>query len=96
MHGWTNDETHAMAARLDNDPADHGRAMTATMAYGADAAGLARHLRTLFGGAFGDAVVLEPEEGRFDLLDSRRTTRTANLRLVPRAVIKGGELRVEG
>jgi len=34
--------------------------------------------------------VLEPQEGRFELIDSRRTSRTTGLRLVPRAVIKGG------
>lgn len=54
--GWTNHETWAMAARIDNTEADYGRVQTALTAYGRDARGLARHLRTLFGGAFGDAV----------------------------------------
>jgi dihydroorotase len=52
--------------------------------------GLEGKAGTLAVGAFGDAVVLEPQEGRFDLFDSRRTSRTTGLRLVPRAVIKGG------
>ena len=58
--------------------------------------GLEGKAGTLAVGAFGDAVVLEPQEGRFQLMDSRRTARTADLRLLPRAVIKDGRKRVEG
>lgn len=57
-------------------------------------AGLAGKAGTLRVGAFADAVVLEPEEGAFELVDSRRVARTGSVRLVPRWVIKSGRIVV--
>lgn len=47
---------------------------------------------TLAVGAFGDAVILDPLEGAFDLQDSRRISRTGNLSLVPEVIIKAGHI----
>ncbi|MDP6110699.1 MAG: amidohydrolase/deacetylase family metallohydrolase [Planctomycetota bacterium] len=47
-------------------------------------------LGTLSVGSAGDAAVFEIQEGEFELQDSPRKTRTANRKLVPVAVVKGG------
>ena len=52
--------------------------------------GLAGKAGTLKVGAFGDAVVLNPVEGAFDLIDSRRVVRTGSMQLIPDVVVKGG------
>jgi dihydroorotase len=54
--------------------------------------GLEGKAGTLAVGAFGDAVVLEPREGAFDLQDSRRISRTGALCLVPEVVVKAGAI----
>jgi dihydroorotase len=45
---------------------------------------------TLRVGAEGDAVVLDPREGRFDFVDSHGITRVGDLKLIPTTVVKGG------
>ncbi|MGH2405686.1 MAG: amidohydrolase/deacetylase family metallohydrolase [bacterium] len=47
---------------------------------------------TLRAGAWGDAVVLDLEEGRFELEDAHQQVRIGSRRLVPTAVIRGGRL----
>jgi len=54
--------------------------------------GLAGKAGTLAVGAFGDAVVLDPQEGAFALQDARRVERTAAFRLAPVTVIKDGRV----
>lgn len=54
--------------------------------------GLEGRAGTLAVGAFGDAVVLDPQQGAFELRDSRRISRTGNLRLVPEVVVKAGAI----
>jgi dihydroorotase len=54
--------------------------------------GLEGRAGTLAVGAFGDAVVLDPREGAFELQDSRRVSRTGNVRLVPEVVVKAGAI----
>lgn len=58
-------------------------------------AGLAGKAGTLKVGAFADAVVINPVEGPVELEDSRRVSRTGDLRLVPDVVIKGGRIVAE-
>jgi dihydroorotase len=50
---------------------------------------------TLAAGSWGDAAVVQIEEGAFDLVDSRGEARTAGQRIAVRAVIKGGRLYEE-
>jgi len=47
---------------------------------------------TLRAGAWGDAVVFDLEEGRFELHDAHEQVRIGSRRLVPTAVIRGGRL----
>jgi len=47
---------------------------------------------TLAVGAWGDAAVFDLEEGAFDYVDSRGQSRTGRQRLVPRVVVKGGQV----
>lgn len=54
--------------------------------------GLTGKVGTLAVGAYGDAVVLDPQEGHFELQDSRRVPKVGNFRLVPVAVVKNGRL----
>ena len=65
-------------------------ALARVTAVPAGVVGLEGKAGTLAVGSFGDAVVLDLQEGRFDLQDSRRVTRTGDVRLVPEVVIKGG------
>jgi dihydroorotase len=55
--------------------------------------GMEGKIGTLAVGSFGDAVVLDLQEGAFELHDSRRTIRTGNVRLVPEVVVKAGRQR---
>jgi len=54
--------------------------------------GLEGKIGTLAVGAWGDAVVLTSEEGAFDLVDSRGVSRSAQVRLLPTTVVKGGKI----
>jgi dihydroorotase len=54
--------------------------------------GMADRLGTLAVGAWGDAVVMDLEEGSFDFVDSHGQVRVGHQRLVPRVVIKGGRI----
>ncbi len=54
--------------------------------------GMPGRIGTLTVGAEGDAVVLDQQEGRFDLVDSHGVTRTARFRLHPVTVVKGGRV----
>ena len=47
---------------------------------------------TLQEGAWGDAVVLEVQEGQFELRDSHDEVRIGRRRLVPRAVVRAGKV----
>jgi dihydroorotase len=55
--------------------------------------GLEGKAGTLAVGAFGDAVVLDLQNGPLELTDSHGATRTADVRLVPVAVVKDGRQR---
>ena len=55
--------------------------------------GMSGRLGTLAPGAWGDAVILNIEEGRFDLVDCHNETRVADRRLAPRAVIRDGRVQ---
>ena len=54
--------------------------------------GMADQIGTLQQGAWGDAVVFEPREGRFQLDDSYGNSRTASRYLEPVAVVKDGHV----
>jgi dihydroorotase len=58
----------------------------------AAALGMADRIGTLRAGAWGDAVVLELREGRFDLEDSHGEVRAGRHRLVPRTVVRAGRV----
>ena len=53
---------------------------------------MADEIGTLRVGAWGDAVVFELEEGRFDFTDSHAETRVGRRRLVPRTVVRAGRV----
>ena len=55
--------------------------------------GMGGRLGTLAAGASGDAVILNIEEGRFDLVDCHNETRVGSRRLSPRAVIRDGRVQ---
>jgi dihydroorotase len=65
-------------------------ALALVTAVPARAIGMTGSIGTLAVGAWGDAVVFDLEEGEFELVDSRRETRIARKRLMPRVVIKNG------
>jgi dihydroorotase len=54
--------------------------------------GLSGKVGTLAVGAFGDAVVLDPQEGAFEFQDARRVARTGTFRLAPVVVVKAGRV----
>ena len=54
--------------------------------------GMPGRIGTLAAGAEGDAVVLDPQEGRFDLVDSHGVVRQSPMKLVPTTVVKGGRV----
>jgi dihydroorotase len=54
--------------------------------------GMADRLGTLAVGAWGDAVVFDLEEGAVELVDSKGERRTGHQRLVPRTVVKSGQV----
>ena len=54
--------------------------------------GMPGRIGTLAVGAEGDAVVIDQQEGRFDLVDSHGQRRTAPMRLMPTTVVKGGQV----
>lgn len=54
--------------------------------------GMPGRIGTLAAGAEGDAVVLEQQDGRFELTDSHGETRIAHSRLLPSTVVKGGRV----
>jgi dihydroorotase len=54
--------------------------------------GMADRIGTLAVGAWGDAVVLDLQEGAFELRDCHKQTRAARQLLVPRVVIKDGRI----
>ncbi len=56
----------------------------------AEAMRMADQIGTLCAGAWGDAVVFDLQEGRFDLLDSHGQVRIGVQRLVPRTVVRAG------
>jgi predicted amidohydrolase len=47
---------------------------------------------TLQAGAWGDAVVFDLEEGRFEYWDSHQQVRVGRQRLVPRVVVRAGKV----
>jgi dihydroorotase len=65
-------------------------ALAKVTAVPAKVVGLEGKAGTLAFGAYGDSVILNPQEGAFELQDSRRIARTGNLRLIPEIVIKAG------
>ncbi len=65
------------------------RKVTATPA---EAMRMADQIGTLRAGAWGDAVVFDLQEGRFDLLDSHGQVRIGAQRLVPRTVVRAGRV----
>lgn len=54
--------------------------------------GMPGQVGTLRVGAEGDAVVLDPREGRFDFVDSLGVSRTGHLKLTPTTVVKAGKI----
>ncbi|MFH1572073.1 MAG: amidohydrolase/deacetylase family metallohydrolase [Gemmatimonadota bacterium] len=54
--------------------------------------GMADRIGTLAPGAWGDAVVFELRQGRFELQDAPRQTRTGRQKLEPVTAIKGGRV----
>jgi len=58
----------------------------------AQAIGMADRIGTLRVGAWGDAVVLRLEEGRFPLIDSHGLERIGQQRLVPALVVRAGKV----
>lgn len=54
--------------------------------------GMSGRIGTLVVGAEGDAVVLDQQEGRFDLVDSHGVHRTSSFRLHPMIVVKAGRV----
>jgi dihydroorotase len=68
-------------------------ALAKVTAVPAGVVGMEGKIGTLAVGAYGDAVVLELQNGPFALTDSRGATRTADVRLVPVAVVKAGRQR---
>jgi dihydroorotase len=58
----------------------------------AQAAGSGARIGTLAVGAWGDAVVLELQEGAYDLVDCHKQVRRAGQVLVPRLVVAGGRI----
>jgi len=58
----------------------------------ARALGMAEQIGTLRVGAWGDAVVFDLAEGRFELADSRGDIRVGRQRLVPTTVVRAGKL----
>jgi dihydroorotase len=54
--------------------------------------GISGKVGTLAVGAFGDAVVLDPQEGAFEFQDARRVARTGTFRLAPVVVVKAGRV----
>lgn len=58
----------------------------------AETVGMPGRIGTLRAGAEGDAVVLDPREGRFDFFDSRGIVRTGDLKLTPTTVVKAGRV----
>jgi dihydroorotase len=71
-------------------PIDDAIARVTTVPAGV--AGLSEKAGTLKVGAFADAVILNPQSGPIDLIDSRRVTRVGDIRLFPECVIKGGRV----
>ncbi|MFQ6095784.1 MAG: amidohydrolase/deacetylase family metallohydrolase [Candidatus Bathyarchaeia archaeon] len=62
----------------------------------AEALGLGDSLGTLKVGAVADAVIFELERGKFTFTDSFGVKETVNERLVPKVVIRGGEVYLAG
>jgi dihydroorotase len=65
-------------------------ALAKVTAVPAKVVGLEGKAGTLAFGAYGDSVILNPQEGALELQDSRRIARTGTLRLIPEIVIKAG------
>jgi predicted amidohydrolase len=53
---------------------------------------MAGQIGTLRAGAWGDAVVLDLEQGRFELRDSHDKVRIGSQRLIPTTVVRAGKL----
>ena len=69
-----------------------GDALERVTAVPARVVGLEGKAGTLAVGAFGDAVVFDPQEGAFALQDARRVARTGTFRLAPIVVVKAGRV----
>ena len=54
--------------------------------------GMSDKIGTLAVGAWGDAVVFELRDGRFELMDSEKQTRTGRQKLAPVVVVRGGKV----
>jgi dihydroorotase len=67
-------------------------ALAKVIAVPARVIGFAERLGTLAVGAHGDAVVFDLEEGAFDLVDSLGDRRLGHHRLIPRTVVKAGNV----
>jgi dihydroorotase len=67
------------------------RAIEKVTATPAQVIGMAEQIGTLRPGAWGDAVVFEVQQGRFELTDARGRRRIGRERLVPRTVVRGGQ-----
>lgn len=58
----------------------------------ARALGMSDHIGTLRAGAWGDAVVFQLQDGEFELRDSHDETRIGRQRLVPKTVVRAGNV----